>query len=93
MGPWRSFDADFGISVAVSKDGKKVRSARGVAANLEEQRRELENLVFQLQTTSEDLARLVNTVQHRRVHNYRGKPPSAAVWPCAGPAHRQAGPP
>ena len=66
-------------SEQMSRLALKVRNARGVAANLGEQTRELENLVFQLQTTSEDLARLVNTVQHRRTLYLRARSDLAAA--------------
>jgi RNA polymerase primary sigma factor len=44
-----------------------------------EQTRELENLVFQFQTTSEDLARLVNIVRQRRALYLRARSDLAAA--------------
>jgi RNA polymerase primary sigma factor len=57
----------------------KVRDARGVSADSGEPTQELENLVFQRQTTSEDLARLINIVRQRRALYLRARSDLAAA--------------
>jgi RNA polymerase primary sigma factor len=66
-------------SAQMSRLALKARNAHVAAADLEERTRELENLVFQLQTTSEDLARLVNLVRQRRALYLRARSDLAAA--------------